>query len=324
MTLALATMMLAVVALPHLLELRIAAPAVAIALWLSSMVMRAVLVAGAVVTLVLVVPQTGVFAAITHWCWHTVLPVTATHMGLDGHSVGDAAVVLPAVVLSLSVLWAVAGVLRAARAVAAFVRGSGLASGPDDSVIVGGAEVLVAAAGIARPRVIVSAGALACLDDEELAASLAHERGHIARGHRWLLLVAELARSVGHVVPGTRHAMCQLAFHVERDADRWALRRRHDPLALASAICKAAVGSVLPPVALSSLGGTGAELVERRVDELTRGDAQQRPSRGVLMSFAATAAVVMTLGALTLVPAATASGVAQVAGAPTAERHCAT
>ena len=322
MTVALAATMVGVVALPHLIDLRDATPSAAVALWLSSLVMRALLVVGAVLTLVLVVPQTAVFAAVTHWCWHTVLPLITTHLGLDGHQIGDAAVVLPAVALSVSLLWAAAGIMRAARAVRAFVRRAGLAAGPHDSVIVGGADVVVAAAGLRRPRVIVSAGALACLDDEELAASLAHERGHIARGHRWLLLVGELARSVGRLIPGTRTATRQLAFHVERDADRWALRRRHDPLALASAICKAAAGGLAPSVAMTSLGGSGEGLVERRVDELTRSESPQRRHRA--LPVVAAASVLLTILALTVVPAATAAGVAQASAAPPTERHCAT
>ena len=54
-------------------------------------------------------------------------------------------------------------------------------------------ELLVAAAGLRRPRVLVSAGALLALDDDELEASLEHERGHIARRHRYVLVVSELS-----------------------------------------------------------------------------------------------------------------------------------
>ena len=319
MTLALTGTLVGVVVLPHLLDLRGASPVAAIALWMSSIVMRAVLVLGAVVSLVLIVPHTAVFAAVTHWCWHTVLPVLATHLGLDGHSIGDAAILLPAVVLSASVLWAAAGVLRAARAVRNYVRRAGLAAGPGDSVIIGGADVVVAAAGLRHPRVLVSAGAVARLDDEELAASLAHERGHIARGHRWLLVLAELARSVGRIVPGTRTAVRQLAFHIERDADGWAVRR-HDPLALASAICKAAAGAAVPSVALSSLRGGEEGFVERRLDELTGelGPRRRRPGLGAVAALC----VLLTVAAVTMVPAATAAGVATAGDAPPAERHC--
>ena len=322
MTAALAATMVGVVVLPHLLDLRVAPPPAAIALWLSSLLMRALLVLAAVLALVLIVPQTAVFAAITHWCWHTVLPILATHLGLDGHRLGDAAVVVPAVGLSVSLLWAAAGLVRAARAVGTFVRRARLAAGPDDSVIIGGADVVVAAAGLRRPRVLVSAGALACLDDEELAASLAHERGHIARGHRWVLLAAELARSFGRVIPGTRTAVRQLSFHVERDADRWALRRRHDPLALASAICKAAVGGLAPGFALNSLGGDGAGLIERRVDELTGEPRRDCARRRRGFAAVAVCSAALTLVALTLVPAATAAGISAAGEAPPVERHC--
>jgi len=61
--------------------------------------------------------------------------------------------------------------------------------------------VLVAAAGLRKPRVVVSAGALLNLDDEELAASLDHEHGHIVRRHRYVLVAAELCRALARLFP---------------------------------------------------------------------------------------------------------------------------
>ena len=322
MSLLVAAVLVGVVVLPHRLDLRSSSPPVAIALWMSALVMRAVLVVAAVASLVLFVPQTAVFAAATHWCWHAVLPVIATHLGLAGHRVGDAALLVPAGVIGVSALWAVAGVVRAARVVQRFVRRASLAPGPGDSVIIGGADVVVAAAGLRRPRVLVSAGALAGLDEEELGASLAHERGHIVRRHRWVLVVAELARAIGRVLPGTGTALRQLTFHVERDADCWAVRRRHDPLALASAICKAAASTPTSSPAWSALHGEDGSLLERRLDELT--GQSPPPRKPVARAVAAALSVALTLGALALVPAATAAGLATGAGAPAVERHCAT
>ena len=97
--------------------------------------------------------------------------------------------------------------------------------------------------GLARPTLVVSAGALARLDDAELAAAIAHERGRIRRRHRYVLLYAELCRVLGRPLPGTARAVRQLRFHIERDADRSAVRGRADRLALASAICRAATGA---------------------------------------------------------------------------------
>jgi beta-lactamase regulating signal transducer with metallopeptidase domain len=130
-----------------------------------------------------------------------------------------------------------------------------------------------------RPRVVVSAGALVALDDEELSASLEHERGHIARGHRYVLLLAELAGALGRFLPGSRSAARELLFQLERDADRFALAHRQDPAALASAICKAAQHE--PPRGVTlALGGGG--VVTRRVRQLLENAPLRRPSIGLL------------------------------------------
>ena len=56
--------------------------------------------------------------------------------------------------------------------------------------------------------------------------------------------------------PGTARAVRQLRFHIERDADRSAVRERADRLALASAICKAATGATTR-AGMAALGGDG-------------------------------------------------------------------
>jgi beta-lactamase regulating signal transducer with metallopeptidase domain len=150
--------------------------------------------------------------------------------------------------------------------------------------------------------VVVSTGALVHLDDEELAAGLAHERGHIQRRHRWVLLAAEIARAVARPLPGTRHAMAELAFHIERDADRWALRRMHDPLALASAICKAAT----LPTTGSALANIAQHGVADRLGELTEGSPKSR-SCAVLRGLAILL-VMATAAMAVVVPVAAAQG----------------
>ena len=315
---AIAALMVAVVALPHLLDLRRAQPATALALWGSALAMRALLVVATAGALLVFVPRTEVFAAITHWCWHTVLPLIATHLGLNGHRIADAALILPAAILAVSIVSVTAGLVRAMQAVRRLISRAGLGSGPHESVVITGPQILVASAGLARPRVLVSAGALACLDDEELAASLDHEHGHIARHHRWLLLVAELARAVARFVPGTPRVLAELRLHVERDADRWALDQRHDPLALASAICKAALSRREPSFGLLALEGTS--YVEERVDELMGDGSAPPPQR--LLNPLAVASVVLTLAVAAVLPAAAAAAASESAARPGVERHC--
>jgi Zn-dependent protease with chaperone function len=176
--------------------------------------------------------------------------------------------------------------------------------------------MLVAAAGLVRPRVLVSAGALLALDDDELDASLDHERGHIARGHRYVMLVCELARALGRFIPGTRTAARELLFHLERDADRFALSRRHDPTALASAICKAALHR--PPQGLTLALG-GGNVVTRRVVQLLDAAPLRRPSIA-LLALAPVMIVLLAASACALPFVAHATVHHAHRGAPT--HHC--
>lgn len=301
----------AVVALPHRLRLAAVEPASAATLWVANLTLRALSGVLIAVSLVVLVPANQVFSNLTHWCWHTIVPPAATHLGLNGHRLGDAAIVFPSVVLALSLLWVGVGVLRVARAVRRLLRRAALGPGPQDSVIVGGPGIVLAAAGLTRPQVIVSAGALAQLDDEELAAGLAHERGHIVRRHRWILVYAELCRALAVFLPGTRAAVAHLSLHLERDADRWALSRRNDRLALASAIVKAAASLPRPSTALAALGGPADQLTQRLEDLVGSGGRDRhgprRAARVVALAscvaaFALTAAVPATLAAAPPLP----------------------
>jgi Zn-dependent protease with chaperone function len=248
------------IGLPHVLRLERAAPPAAIAIWLAALLLRALVSVTVVVLIVVWFPATEPFERLTGWCWHAVLPFVVAHLHLNGHRLGDLSTLVPALVVSLSVAWVVWGVVRAARAVRCLIRWGGLGPGPRGSLLIGGAEAMLAVAGLWRPRVVVSAGALAVLDDSELAAGMAHEKGHIARSHRYLLLVGMVCGGLARFIPGTQQALNELAFSLERDADHYALAHRHDRLSLASAICKTASAPASP--ALHALG-TGPRVTGR-------------------------------------------------------------
>lgn len=309
---ALASLAVLAVALPHVMRLDNVRPATAAILWTAALTLRALTAVSAALFLVLVFPETTAFKDLTHWCKHSVLPLLGVHVDVHGHAVGAAAVLAPAALIALSLGAALLGTFRAARAVATTLRWRSLGAGPHGSVIIGGSDVIVAAAGLVHPRIVVSAGALAVLDDDELAAGLAHEDGHIARRHHLLLAYAECCRAVGRVLPGTRRAVSEFRFQLERDADEWALRRDHDPCALASAICKAATTRGPAEPALVTLGG-GA--IERRVDELLGN--QPRPTGSLKRRIVDSAAVLMvcvTLTSLVAIPTeALAGGQSEVA-----------
>ena len=289
----------------HLLNLERVRPLVATTIWLSALALRALTAIFIALFAVFYLRASVLFGPITHWCWHAVLPLVTTHMGLNGHELGDATTVAPSLFLAASLLSAAYGVMRATRAIRLMLKRASLGRGPQDSVIVGGREVLVAAAGLARPQVIVSAGALAALDDGELHAGLAHERGHIAHRHRFIMLVAEFCRALARYLPGTRRAMDELVLSLERDADAWALRRS-DRLDLASVICKAA-GAQAPPSVMALSGGSG----RRRVEEILDGQpASRRRASGA--ALLASTLLVLVLALTALLPAASWAGVQEL------------
>lgn len=312
MTELLAATIVAALVAPHLLPQSRLAPATGIALWLGVLSLRAVVALALAAIALLFLPATQLFQLLTHWCLHTVIPFFATHLGFDGHSLGDAAVLVPALVLAVSALSAGFGVWRGARAVRRWLRRNSLGPGPRASVIVGGPDVVVAAAGLRDPRVIVSAGALVRLDDDELAAGLEHEWGHIARRHRFLSLLGQLLYGISRLLPGSARALQLLRFQLERDADDFAVRRTGDPVALASAIAKAAVdtrGGTTP--ALANLGGTG---VPERL-RLLLGDSDAGPTSltTALARILAVGATVLALALAFSAPSLAQVGVGQFA-----------
>jgi len=108
------------------------------------------------------------------------------------------------------------------------------------------------------------------------------------------------------VVPGSHRAYDELAFHLERDADRWALGRRHDRLALASAICKAATMRTARSPAFVALGGSG---VTARLDELTDAAATVRRRHAVLLNALTGVVAALTIAVALAVPGTVQAGV---------------
>lgn len=294
------------VAVPHCVRLDHVRPTTAALLWMTALTLRAAVVVSLVAYIALLAPDTEAFGALTHWCQHTMLPVVGLHVDLQGHVVGRIATVAPVMLAALCMLAGALGAARAAGAVRRALANESLGAGPQNSVIVGGPEVIMAAAGLVHPRILVSAGALAVLDDEELGAALAHEQGHIAHRHHLLLAYGESCRALARVLPGTRRAVSEMRFHLERDADEWAVRGHHDPVALASAICKAARGGPENVPVVITLGGGG---IERRLDELL--DARPCCSgtrRRRVVDYGAAMMVCVALACMVALPATTFAG----------------
>jgi Zn-dependent protease with chaperone function len=300
---------------PHAAPLLRVAPMLAAAVWLNVLLLRAMVSLGGALFVLVELPQTGLFRAVAAWCLHQVLPLLATHLGLSGHPVAHAAHVLPALALAASLMWLLLGLARAWAALRRQLRGA-LGEGPAGSTVVPDDKVLIALTALGRPRIVVSPAALGAMDPDELRASVAHERGHLRRRHRPLLLLASLLSALARPVPASRAAEKELAFHLERDADEFAVRETRDPLALASAICKAAQSHT---PALAGLGGK--RRLGSRLDVLVDGGPPrsaplQRAAAGVVILLAA-----LALGIGAAVPAWLASSTASV-DAPVGEVSC--
>jgi Zn-dependent protease with chaperone function len=87
----------------------------------------------------------------------------------------------------------------------------------------------------ARKAVIVSTGALHLLSDEELAAVVAHERGHLRHHDHLVTAIAGALHLAFPCVPLLRHARHEIEILAEMAADDHA-RRDHGTDALASAL----------------------------------------------------------------------------------------
>jgi Zn-dependent protease with chaperone function len=288
------------IAAPHLLRVDRLAPGAAASVWLAALALRALTVIGAVVFLLVALPQSALFEAIARWCLHELWPLLVSALGLSGHALADAAVILPALALAGSLLWLAFGAARGTLAMRHYLRERQRGRGPEGSTVVADPEVLVAVTGFGRPRVLISDTALEAFDADELAASLAHERGHLRRGHRLVLRLGALLRAFGRPLPGTSAAERGLCLQLEREADAFAVRETHDPLALASAICKAA-GAVAPALGVA-LGGSGSVTIRLecllREGSPPRGGFLERPARVLACALAA-----LTLGSALAVPA---------------------
>lgn len=316
--LAVAVVLPVAIVTPHLVPLDRVAPTTAGAVWLLALSLRALVAIGGALFVFVYLPQTGLFHAIADWCLHEVVPLATTHVGLSGHPLAHFAVVVPGLALAASLLWMLFGLTRAWIALRLHLRRRALGAGPQGTTVVADPEVIVAVPGLGRSRVVVSKAALGAMDADELRASVAHERGHLRRRHRPLLFLGSVLSALSRLLPGTAAAKRQLTLSLERDADEFAVRATGDPLALASAICKAA--GTKPSAALASLAGKGG--VSVRLEHLTNAPA----ARGGPRLERSTRLLASLLAGLTLALAITLPGWALAAPAGASQlqptQHC--
>jgi len=179
-----------------------------------------------------------------------------------------------------------------------------------------------------HPTVIVTTAARQVLDDDQLAAVLAHERAHLAWHHHRLVALARIARQLLPFLPLMREAAEQVARLVEMHADDTAIAA-HDTRTLATALVVLAEQGGLAPgpaangLVAPALGATGlstAGMTAAGADALQRIQRMLRPAeplghlpRQLLRAGAAGLALTPLLLALTPAVVALALGRVPVA-----------
>jgi Zn-dependent protease with chaperone function len=139
-----------------------------------------------------------------------------------------------------------------------------------------------------RRRIVLTTGALSCLDSGQLDAVLAHERAHLSGRHH---LVLRLAAALENAFPRVRFfavAAEQVTYLVEVAADDAAVRRTPRLTVAAALLAVAAAGA--PAGALGAGGSAAAQRIERLIDPpLRQGRARQILTYAALAAAAALA-----------------------------------
>ena len=159
------------------------------------------------------------------------------------------------------------GVRRARRhtrrhAETAVLAARGAARGPGGAVVVESEQRSVYCLPGRPATIVITTGALAALDEDQLAAVLVHERAHLSGRHHQLL---GLGRALAKTLPGISlftQGTVELARLAEMRADD-AAAQRHGPSTVVAALLALAAPSLLPAPALGAAGVGVADRVER-------------------------------------------------------------
>jgi Zn-dependent protease with chaperone function len=154
------------------------------------------------------------------------------------------------------------------------------------------------------PAIVLTTGALAVLDQEQLTAVLAHERAHLAGRHHLLLAATRSLAAVAPAVPLFARGSGEVARLAEMRADDVAARRGGRPTLLAALVAMAAGAPVVqaPATWLAATGGVVTARVRRLADP-------SASARCLCYALALTALTVAIAAASTLVPLLAVNGV---------------
>ena len=156
------------------------------------------------------------------------------------------------------------------------------------------------------PTIVLTTGALAVLDPDQLTAVLAHERAHLAGRHHLLLAVTRSLAAIAPAVPLITRGTGEVARLAEMRADDVAARRtggEHGRRTLLTALLAMGAGLAGAPAPAAWLPATGG-VVAARVRRLADPPA---PARSVCHGLAL-AAVTLAIAAAALLPALAVTG----------------
>ena len=142
-----------------------------------------------------------------------------------------------------------------------------------------------------RGRIVMTTGALRCLDDRQMEAVLAHERAHLSGRHHLVLTFAGALKDAFPAVGFFAIAARQIGERIEVAADDAAIRRQHR-LTLAGALLAVATAGV-PAGALGAGGTAAAQRIRRLIDPPGR----PSPARRALTSATLAAGSIVALAA---------------------------
>jgi BlaR1 peptidase M56 len=131
-------------------------------------------------------------------------------------------------------------------------------------------DYAAAAAGLLRPRVIVSPRIVAVLDDAALAAALAHEQAHVRHRDPLRLWLAQIATDLLWPWPAAAHRLlgwkCALEFARDDEARRAGVA---GPDLAAAIVAALRLTRVAAPTGVATLGADET-FVKRRIERLLR------------------------------------------------------
>jgi beta-lactamase regulating signal transducer with metallopeptidase domain len=184
-------------------------------------------------------------------------------------------------------------VVRALRVLNALAN-SGEARADLDAIVLDTSKPVCMAAGLLRPRILVSRGLLHSLSPAERTVVLSHERAHVQRRDA---LFAGLVRVLATLhLPGTASwLVSELHVAAEQACDEEAGKLVGDRLIVASAIltvARALQNESAPPISSIAVA-FGKHAVERRVESLLREPELPRSLRGIVAWLGALAIVVL-------------------------------